>query len=149
RFLDPEGGSYGRISLPYPEQDAARRLCLLHPAQHRPVGDTRCDPAAVVRLHATGQRRNAQAGLEAAVETVPELRQGHAGAALWYDQRRRVGVFEAVAARGQARMRLNNRTAVVTGAGSGIGRAIAQSLAQRGCHLALADISEAGLAETA
>jgi short-subunit dehydrogenase len=46
-------------------------------------------------------------------------------------------------------MRLKNRTAVVTGAGSGIGRAIAQSLAQRGCHLALADISEAGLAETA
>jgi short-subunit dehydrogenase len=46
-------------------------------------------------------------------------------------------------------MRLKERTAVVTGAGSGIGRAIAQSLAQRGCHLALADISEAGLAETA
>ena len=45
-------------------------------------------------------------------------------------------------------MRLKDRTAVVTGAGSGIGRAIAQSLAQRGCHLALADISEAGLAET-
>jgi short-subunit dehydrogenase len=46
-------------------------------------------------------------------------------------------------------MRLKDRTAVVTGAGSGIGRAIAQSLARRGCHLALADISEAGLAETA
>jgi NAD(P)-dependent dehydrogenase (short-subunit alcohol dehydrogenase family) len=45
-------------------------------------------------------------------------------------------------------MRLKDRTAVVTGAGSGIGRAIAQSLAQRGCHLALADISEPGLAET-
>ncbi|HZR86825.1 MAG TPA: SDR family oxidoreductase [Bradyrhizobium sp.] len=45
-------------------------------------------------------------------------------------------------------MRLKDRTAVVTGAGSGIGRAIAKSLAQRGCHLALADISEAGLAET-
>jgi NAD(P)-dependent dehydrogenase (short-subunit alcohol dehydrogenase family) len=45
-------------------------------------------------------------------------------------------------------MRLSDRTAVVTGAGSGIGRGIAQSLAQRGCHLALADISEAGLAET-
>jgi short-subunit dehydrogenase len=45
-------------------------------------------------------------------------------------------------------MRLKDRTAVVTGAGSGIGRAIARSLAQRGCHLALADIDEAGLAET-
>jgi NAD(P)-dependent dehydrogenase (short-subunit alcohol dehydrogenase family) len=47
------------------------------------------------------------------------------------------------------RMTLHDRTAVITGAGSGIGRAIAQSLAKRGCHLALADISEAGLAETA
>jgi short-subunit dehydrogenase len=46
------------------------------------------------------------------------------------------------------RMTLHDRTAVITGAGDGIGRAIAQSLARRGCHLALADISEQGLAET-
>ncbi len=46
-------------------------------------------------------------------------------------------------------MNLADRTAVVTGAASGIGRAIAMSLAQRRCHLALADINEAGLAETA
>ena len=45
-------------------------------------------------------------------------------------------------------MTLHDRTAVITGAGSGIGRAIAQSLASRGCHLALADINEPGLAET-
>lgn len=44
---------------------------------------------------------------------------------------------------------LQGRTAVVTGAASGIGRAISVSLARRGCHLALADIDEAGLAETA
>src|SRR5271170_7560590 len=47
------------------------------------------------------------------------------------------------------RMKLANRTAVVTGAAGGIGRGIAISLARRGCHLALADINEAPLAETA
>ena len=47
------------------------------------------------------------------------------------------------------RMRLSGRTAVVTGAANGIGRAIAVSLAKRGCHLALADIDEDGMAGTA
>ena len=46
-------------------------------------------------------------------------------------------------------MILKDRTAVITGAANGIGRAIAVSLARRGCHLALADIDEAGLAATA
>jgi NAD(P)-dependent dehydrogenase (short-subunit alcohol dehydrogenase family) len=46
-------------------------------------------------------------------------------------------------------MNLAGRTALITGAGSGIGRAIAISLASRGCHVALADINQAGLAETA
>jgi short-subunit dehydrogenase len=45
-------------------------------------------------------------------------------------------------------MNLRGRTAVVTGAGGGIGRAIAVSLAARRCHLALADIDEAGLDQT-
>jgi short-subunit dehydrogenase len=39
--------------------------------------------------------------------------------------------------------------AVVTGAGSGIGRALAQQLASEGSALAIADIDEKGLAETA
>ena len=39
--------------------------------------------------------------------------------------------------------------AAVTGAGSGIGRALACALAERGCALALADIDAAGLSETA
>jgi len=46
-------------------------------------------------------------------------------------------------------MNLANRTAVLTGAASGIGRAIAVSLARRGCNLALADVNDAGLSETA
>lgn len=41
-----------------------------------------------------------------------------------------------------------NKVAVVTGAGSGIGRALAIGLSQRGAHLAVSDVNEAGLAET-
>jgi len=44
---------------------------------------------------------------------------------------------------------LKDKVAVVTGAGSGIGRALAQLLAQKGCRLALADLNEAALEETA
>ena len=46
------------------------------------------------------------------------------------------------------RMRLEGRTAVITGAAGGIGRAIAVSLARRSCNLALADVDEAGMAGT-
>ncbi len=44
---------------------------------------------------------------------------------------------------------LKNRVAVVTGAGSGIGRATALALAVEGCDLAVADMNPATLEETA
>ncbi len=46
-------------------------------------------------------------------------------------------------------LNLKGRTAVVTGAAGGIGRAIATSLARRGCNLALADINDEALERTA
>ncbi len=42
-----------------------------------------------------------------------------------------------------------HKVAAITGAGSGIGRGLALELATRGCHLALSDVDDTGLAETA
>ncbi|MFP2912140.1 SDR family NAD(P)-dependent oxidoreductase [Pyxidicoccus sp. 3LFB2] len=44
---------------------------------------------------------------------------------------------------------VKDRVAAITGAGSGIGRATAALLARNGCHVALSDVNEQGLAETA
>lgn len=44
---------------------------------------------------------------------------------------------------------INGRTAVITGAGSGIGQAVARRLAKHGCPVVLADWNEDGLNDTA
>lgn len=43
---------------------------------------------------------------------------------------------------------LTGKVAAVTGAASGIGRMLAKNLAEQGCHVAIADVDEAGLEET-
>jgi short-subunit dehydrogenase len=43
---------------------------------------------------------------------------------------------------------LNNKVAAVTGAGSGIGQALAINLAKEGCALAISDVNKDGLKET-
>ena len=45
--------------------------------------------------------------------------------------------------------RLDGKTAIITGAGSGIGRATARLFASEGANVVAADLNEAGLAETA
>jgi short-subunit dehydrogenase len=42
-----------------------------------------------------------------------------------------------------------NKVAAITGASSGMGRSLAVNLAKRGCHVAISDVNEEDLAETA
>jgi NADP-dependent 3-hydroxy acid dehydrogenase YdfG len=48
----------------------------------------------------------------------------------------------------KAKRRISGRTAVISGAASGIGRALAQRLSSHGCPVALTDVDEVGLKET-
>ena len=42
----------------------------------------------------------------------------------------------------------NNKVATITGAGSGMGRVLAEALAGRNCHVAISDIDPIALMET-
>ena len=46
-------------------------------------------------------------------------------------------------------MRLNNKVALITGAASGMGRAAAVEFVREGARVAMSDVNEEGLAETA
>jgi short-subunit dehydrogenase len=48
-----------------------------------------------------------------------------------------------------SRFDLRDKTAIITGAGSGIGQATSVALAKRGCHVIITDINENGLQTTA
>lgn len=50
---------------------------------------------------------------------------------------------------GVSKINLQDGVAVVTGAAGGIGAALALQLAEKGCHLALADVNGSGLSEVA
>jgi short-subunit dehydrogenase len=58
-------------------------------------------------------------------------------------------VFPVSTAQESTMKTLKDKVAAITGAGSGIGRATAILMASKGCHLALSDVNETGLAETA
>ena len=85
----------------------------------------------------------------------PELHEGSFVDEVWAVGRKHgvqaagiVGSRQGQEAGVAGRMNLEGRTAVITGAASGIGRALAISLASRGCHLALTDVDEVGMRET-
>ena len=63
--------------------------------------------------------------------------------------RRQRSFLGSGAAVGSPGRRLSDKVAVVTGAASGIGRALAIQLAREGCHLAISDVDEDGLRATA
>ncbi|WCB94406.1 Putative oxidoreductase SadH [Baekduia alba] len=58
-------------------------------------------------------------------------------------------MYQRVARTTERMSTINGQTAVITGAGSGIGQATARRLAAHGCPVALADWNEDGLEETA
>src|SRR5215831_9680984 len=55
----------------------------------------------------------------------------------------------AISSRGTNMKNFSGKLAVITGAGSGMGRELARLLAAEGCHLALCDVMDQNLRESA
>jgi NAD(P)-dependent dehydrogenase (short-subunit alcohol dehydrogenase family) len=71
---------------------------------------------------------------------------------VWHDSRKQAAHRRATGGTGEGGVRMTSihgKAAVVTGAGSGIGRALSYDLARRGAKIAISDVDLTGLAETA
>ena len=93
RVLDAEMRPDLRICLPADQLHGPARLQAVHAAQCRSRRHRTAVAGFLVRLCAALDRENAQAGLEAAVAAVPELRARHRHAALRQGRRRGDAVF--------------------------------------------------------
>jgi cation diffusion facilitator CzcD-associated flavoprotein CzcO len=92
RVVDAEMRSHLRIRLPPAQLHGPARLPRLHAAQCRSRRRARAVDRFLVGLRAALHRQDAEAGLEAAVEALPELRARHPRAALRPPRRRGDGV---------------------------------------------------------
>src|SRR6185437_10913631 len=130
---DRAAGPHGAAARPRAEGDRAETARLASRQSRR--GAAPDPPRQSPHAACAAARRAAPAPPHPARRAAPE--RGAARLA----QRRSHGVL--------AMRALAGTVAVVTGAASGIGRALALRLAQEGCMLALGDVDAAGLAESA